>query len=117
MSATTAPFDVEALKADSSIAALAAVLADDVEWTEVDQRTQPHAPAVLRGRSAVLSMLEEGRARGIVSHVVDGFTAGDRAAMTVDCDLPGGGRVVCNALVELRDGKIARWHGVQAWDE
>jgi ketosteroid isomerase-like protein len=117
MSATTTPFDVEALKADASISALAAVLADDVEWIEVDQRTQPHAPGVLRGRAAVVAMLEEAHMHGLVSSVIDGFSAGDRAALTVECRYPAGGRVLCNALLELRGGKIARWQAVQAWDE
>jgi ketosteroid isomerase-like protein len=117
MSATATPFDVEALKADASTATLAAVLADDVVWTDVDQRSQPHAPAVYRGRRAVLAMIEAGAARGITSRVTDGFSAGDRAAVTVVCAYPGGGEVRCNALLELRDGRIARWSGVQAWDE
>jgi ketosteroid isomerase-like protein len=116
MSATlTPPLDVATLRADPD--ALPAFLLDDVEWTEVDQRSQPHAPAVLRGRDAVLAMLGEAHARGIVSRVTDGFAAGDRAALTVTCSYPGGGQVLCNALVEVRDGKIARWVGVQAWDE
>jgi ketosteroid isomerase-like protein len=117
MSATTTPFDVEALEADPSISALAAVLADDVEWIEVDQRTQPRAPGVLRGRAAVVAMLEQGHMNGVVSSVIDGFSAGDRAALTIACRLPDGNRVLCNALLDLRDGKIVRFHGVQAWDE
>ena len=43
MTAPTAPtLDVEALRSAAvPIDALAAVLADDVEWIEIDQRTQP----------------------------------------------------------------------------
>ena len=62
-------------------------------------------------------MVREAAGRGIESRVTDGFAAGDRAALTITCTYPGGGHVLCNALVELRDGKIARWFGVQAWDD
>ncbi len=115
---TTTRFDVEDLIADSSLDKLIALLADDVTWTEVDQRSQPHSPAVYRGRDAVVAMLREAHARGIVSAVVDGLRSGDRAAVAVLCSYPGGaGQVRCNALLHLTDGKIVRWDGVQAWDE
>ncbi len=111
---TTHLLDVRALRADPS--ALPAFLADDVEWIEVDQRSQPHDPAVLGGRDAVLAMLDDAHTRGIASRVTDGFAIGDRAALTVTCTYPAGEQVLCNALVDVRDGKIARWFGVQAWD-
>jgi ketosteroid isomerase-like protein len=117
MSATATPFDVEALIADTSFASFTALLADEIVWIEVDQRSQPQAPAIYRGRDEVLAMLEEGRSRGIVSQVVDGLASGDRAAVAVLCKYPTGGEVRCNALLHIRDGKIVRWDGVQAWDE
>ena len=116
MSATISPLDVEALIADASL--FSSLLADDIVWVEVDQRSQPNAPAIYRGRDEVLAMLEEGRSRGIVSQVVDGFAAGDRAAVAVLCTYPGeAGHVRCNALLHVHDGKIVRWDSVQAWDE
>jgi ketosteroid isomerase-like protein len=118
MSATASPFDVESLIADSSLDSLISRLADDVRWVEVDQRSQPNAPAIYRGRDEVVAMLEAAHERGIVSQVLDGFAAGDRAAVAVLCTYPDGeGHVRCNALLHIRDGKIARWDGVQAWDE
>jgi hypothetical protein len=33
------------------------------------------------------------------------------------CTYPDGRKVVEHALLTLRDGKIARWDGVQAWDD
>jgi ketosteroid isomerase-like protein len=97
--------------------AFGAMLADDVEWCVVDQRTPPAAPAVVRGREAVLTMVRGAAARGIVTHVTDGFVAGDRGALQLTCTYPAGGQVVENALVEIRGGRIVRWSGVQAWDE
>ena len=118
MSATASSFDVESLIADSSLDNLFSRLADDVRWIEVDQRSQPNAPAIYRGRDEVIAMIEEGHARGIVSQVVDGFAAGDRAAVAVLCTYPDGvSHVRVNALLHISDGKIVRWDGVQAWDE
>jgi len=62
-------------------------------------------------------MIESAHSRGIVTHVTDGFLAGDRGALQLICTYPAGGQVVEHALVEIRDGLIARWSGVQAWDE
>jgi ketosteroid isomerase-like protein len=118
MSATVTPFDVEALIADSSLDKLVSLLDEDIVWVEVDRRSQPHAPAVYRGREAVIEMLEGAHSRGITSQVVDGLGTGDRAAIAVLCSYPNdAGQVRCNALLHLKDGKIVRWDGVQAWDE
>lgn len=115
---TTPTLDVEALRSASDpLAALFAVLTDDVEWIEVDQRTPPRTPSVHRGRADVEAVLREAQAAGLVSQVEDGFALGDRAALTVSCTYPDGRRVLCNALADLRDGNIARWFGVQAWDD
>ena len=120
MPTTTATLDLEDLReavARDAAAALAAALADDVVWTEVDQRTPPSAPAVIHGRAGVVEMIREGESRGIEARIADGFVAGDRAAITVDCTYPSGERVLTNAICELRDGKISRWDAVAAWDE
>ena len=120
MSTTQSTFDihdVRELVASGDADAFGALLADDVTWSVVDQRTPPAAPAVLHGRADVVAMLRGAVDRGIVTHVTDGFTAGDRGALQLTCTYPTGGQVVENALVEIRDGRIARWSGVQAWDE
>ena len=119
MSTTQSTFDihdVRELVASGDADAFGAFLADDVTWSVVDQRTPPAAPAVLHGRADVVAMLRRAVDRGIVTHVTDGFTAGDRGALQLTCTYPTGGQVVENALVEIRDGRIARWSGVQAWD-
>ena len=116
----TTTFDLHDLRehvAAGDIAAFGAMLADDVEWTVIDERTRPAAPAVLRGRDAIIEMIRGAAARGIVTHVTDGFVAGERGALQLTCTYPTGGQVVEHALVEIRGGRIARWSGVQAWDE
>ena len=96
---------------------IADLVTDDVEFTEIDQRTPPAAPQVHRGRSALLALAEELEQRGIQREVADGFIAGDRGAVRMVCTYPDGRKVVEHALVTLRNGKIARWDGVQAWDD
>ena len=96
---------------------IADLVTDDVEFTEIDQRTPPAAPQVHRVRSALLALAEELEQRGIQMEVADGFIAGDRGAVRMVCTYPDGRKVVEHALVTLRDGKIARWDGVQAWDD
>src|SRR4051794_29858326 len=114
MTAPTVPtFDVDALRAaPEAVLAMIATLADDIEWTDL----AGDAPKVFRGRPATVAMLEDVEAQGIVSTVLDGFVSGDRAALTVHCALPdGGGVIVTNALLNLRDGKVVRWFGTEAW--
>jgi ketosteroid isomerase-like protein len=109
-------YDLRERVASGDSAAFGALLADDVEWRTVDQRTPPAAPAVIHGRDAVVAMIDAVHARGIVTHVTDGFVAGDRGAFQFTCTYPTGGHVVEHGLVEIADGRIARWTGVQAWD-
>jgi ketosteroid isomerase-like protein len=106
----------EAVARDAS-GALEQVLADDVVWTDVDQRTPPSSPNVVHGRDTVIEMIREAESRGIETRIADGFVAGDRAAITMHCTYPSGEQVLTNAICELRDGKIARWDAVAAWDE
>jgi ketosteroid isomerase-like protein len=120
MSTVETTFDLHDLRehiAAGDADAFGAMLADDVEWRLVDQRTPPAAPAVRHGREAVLEMIRGAVARGIVTHVTDGFVAGDRGAVQLTCTYPTGEQVLENALVDIRDGRIVRWSGVQAWDE
>ena len=120
MSTIESTFDLHDVRehvAAGDTAAFGDHLADDVVWSVVDQRTPPAAPAVLHGREAVLEVIRGAVERGIVTHVTDGFIAGDRGALQLTCTYPTGGHVVENALVEIRDGRITRWSGVQAWDE
>jgi ketosteroid isomerase-like protein len=109
--------DLRELVAAGDAAGFGAFLADDVVWSVIDQRTPPASPAVLRGRDDVLAVIRDAVSRGIVTHVTDGFVAGDRGAIQLTCTYPTGEHVVENALVEIRDGRITRWSGVQAWDE
>lgn len=102
---------------DGSVAGLADYVTDDVELSEIDHSTPPAAPAVYAGREALSALAEDLERRGVRMRIDDGFIAGDRGALRVVCTHPDGKQVVEHTLLTLRDGKIARWSGVQAWDE
>jgi len=118
----TAPtnLDLDALvqaTRDGGAAALADHVADDVELVQIDSRTPPATPAVHRGRETLLALAEDLERRGIRMRIDDGLLAGDRGALRIVCSYPDGKQVVEHALLTLREGKIARWSGVQAWDD
>jgi ketosteroid isomerase-like protein len=120
MSTIETTFDLHDLRervAAGDTAGFGEMLAEDVVFTVIDQKTPPAAPAVVHGRDAVVGLVRGAVERGIVTHVTDGFVAGDRGALELTCTYPAGGQVIEHALVELRDGRIARWSGVQAWDD
>ena len=111
--------DVETIKnavRHGGAAGLTEYVSDDVEFTQIDQRTPPAAPALHTGRDALISLAEDLERRGVRMQVDDGFIAGDRGALRVVCTYPDGNQVVEHTLVTLRDGKVTRWSGVQAWD-
>jgi ketosteroid isomerase-like protein len=112
--------DLEAIKDavhNGGAAGLLEYVSDDVEFTEIDQRTPPAAPALHTGRDALIALAEDLERRGIRMQVDDGFIAGDRGALRIVCTYPNGNQTVEHTLLTLRDGKVARWSGVQAWDE
>ena len=120
MNTPTTSFDLDALRdavERHGLQALGDVLADDVEFVQIDASTPPASPSVPRGRDALHERTPDITTRGLVARIRDGFVASDRAALTIECRYPIGEQVVENALCELRDGQIARWSGVQAWDE
>jgi hypothetical protein len=61
-------------------------------------------------------MLEHCAAAGVKATVEHGVGGEDRAAATVTCEFPGGRKVIANAIVELRDGRIVRERDVLAGD-
>lgn len=112
--------DLDAIKNaahNGGVAGLADYATDDIELSEIDHNTPPAAPAVYAGREALSALAEDLERRGVRMQIDDGFIAGDRGALRVICTHPDGKQVVEHALLTLRDGKIARWSGVQAWDE
>jgi ketosteroid isomerase-like protein len=83
----------------------------------IDRNNPPSKPREVRGRGAISAFWDDicGRA---MTHKVDTSIEGDgQIAFTQACAYPDGARVYCMAVLDLKDGLIARQTVVQAWDE
>jgi ketosteroid isomerase-like protein len=116
---TTPTFDAAALRRafhTKDAEELAALYAEDATVEIVDALNPPSSPQRHEGRAAVRAHLEDILGRDM-SHALDLVAVGDDSlGYSVRCEYPDGTRVVCVATAQLRDGKIVRELGVQAWD-
>jgi ketosteroid isomerase-like protein len=116
---TTQTFDLSELKRAlehrDAIAQLA-LYADDAEVTLVDRINTPGSPRVLRGREEIRGWIEDICERNMTHRVEMRVVSAGGAAFTEACRYPDGTNVLCAAVLELRDGRIAREVSVQAWD-
>jgi ketosteroid isomerase-like protein len=120
MSTTITPtFDVVALRTaieGGDPAALADLYTDDCVVEIADQRNTPSKPARVEGKAALRAVFDDVYGRDM-THLLGTVALGpDAIGYTVDCAYPDGTKVLCAGVAELRDGKIARETGVQAWD-
>jgi ketosteroid isomerase-like protein len=121
MSTSTTPtFDFAELRRaleERDSAAQLALYADDAEVTLVDRINTPGSPRLLRGREEIRAWIEDICERDMTHRVETQVLNEHGAAYTEACRYPDGTNVLCAALLELRNGQIARQVGVQAWDE
>lgn len=117
---TTTKFDAEALRRsieERDAAALLRLYADDAELRIADRYDQPSNPRIVRGREAIGWYFADVCGRDI-THKIERLVVDDNGAAFVQaCTYPSGARVLCTAVLDLRDGLIARQTCVQAWDE
>jgi ketosteroid isomerase-like protein len=119
MSTLATVFDTEALRRgieERDARTLSALYAPDAEMTVVDSNTPPSGPRVLRGRTAIGEYLDDVCGRDMTHRLERVVVSGDTAAFTQACRYPDGTSVLCLAMLDLRDGLIARQATVQAWD-
>lgn len=121
MSTTTTPaFDFDEFKRaieERDSTSQLALYAPDAEVTLIDRIHTPAGPRVLRGREEIRTWLEDMCERDM-THRVDMQVVADRGvAFTEACRYADGTNVLCAAVLELRDDRIVRQVGVQAWDE
>jgi ketosteroid isomerase-like protein len=118
--ATTAQFDTAAFRRaieERDSAAVRSFYTDDAELVVVDRETQPSKPRVLRGSEAIGAYFDDVCGRDM-THKIDRIVLGDGGAAFLEtCAYPDGTKVRCAAVLDLRDGRIVRQSGVQAWDE
>jgi ketosteroid isomerase-like protein len=117
---TIRTFDAEALRRgieERDAATLMQLYAEDAELHVVDRNDQPSHPKIVRGRAAIGEYFADVCGRDM-THQIERLVIGDGTAAFVQaCQYPGGGRVLCLAVLDLQDGLIVRQSGVQAWDE
>jgi ketosteroid isomerase-like protein len=117
---TSASFDLDAFQRgyeEWDIDALLTLYADEVELIQIDRDNPPSSPRVRHGKEVFRGMFEHCAAAGVKATVENAVAAEDRAAATVTCEFPGGRKVVANAILELRDGRVVRERDVQAGDQ
>ena len=97
---------------------LAEMFAEDAEWTQIDRRTPPASPAVLRGRRAITELGDHIATLNLDIRVFDEVVGEQRVAYSTECTYPDGKRVIAAATLELDgDGRIQSLREVQAFDE
>ncbi|MBB4664107.1 nuclear transport factor 2 family protein [Conexibacter arvalis] len=116
---TSELLDVDALRraiesADAD--AMAKLFAADATVVMIDQEHPPSRPQTIQGREAIRAMLDDICSRDM-THEVTHLVAGDSGvAYTEMCRYADGTRVEVAMLMDVRDGRITRQEGVQAWD-
>jgi hypothetical protein len=114
----TAPVEstLRAAFSDRDTAALLSLYADDATIEVVDHVNQPSAPRRISGRDELRAHFDDVFGRDM-THDVDIVAASPSAlGYTLRCKYADGTNVVCSATAQLRDGRIVREVGVQAWD-
>jgi ketosteroid isomerase-like protein len=116
---TTTEFDLDAFKRayeEWDVETLLALYADDVELVQIDRDNPPSSPRVRSGKEVFRGMFEHCAAAGVKATIENGVADGDRAAVTVTCEFPGGRKVTANGSLEIEDGRIVRELDVTSGD-
>jgi|SoiMethySBSTD1v2_1073268.scaffolds.fasta_scaffold1277347_2 ketosteroid isomerase-like protein len=116
---TSTSFDLEALRRgyeEWDIEALLALYADEVELIQIDRDNPPSSPRVRHGKEVFKGMFEHCAGAGVKATVENAVAGENHAAATITCEFPGGRKVLANAILELRDGRIVRERDVLAGD-
>jgi ketosteroid isomerase-like protein len=116
---TTTTFDVDSLARAveaQDVEGQLAHFADDAELTIVDSENPPSRPSRARGRDEIRAKFADIAGRDMTHRVTHAYSNGEGGGYSVACRYSTGEGVACAALFELRDGKISKLEGVQAWD-
>ena len=95
---------------------LAAFYADDALVRIIDRDNPPSKPKELKGKLPITAYFDDVCGRAMSHQIESSVSNGDTLAFTQLCIYPDGAKVFCSAMVEIKDGKIARQTAVQAWD-
>jgi ketosteroid isomerase-like protein len=113
-------FDLNAFKQaieERDASSQIAMYTEDAEVTLVDRVSSPSRPRVLRGKEEIRGWIEDVCGRDMTHRVTNTVQDDGGIAFTEACRYPDGTAVLCAALLEVKDGRVRRQVGVQAWDE
>ena len=96
--------------------ALADCYAEDAVVVSYNERNRPGAAEELRGREAIASHFA-GEPPDLKHELTQELAGDDRFAFTMKCTYPSGELVMWTSICDVRDGRITRQTGVEAWDE
>ena len=96
---------------------LTEMYADDAVMRVVDRDNPPSKPREIKGKSAIGQYWDDVCGRTMIHKVEATALEGNRLAFTQACAYPEGGKVLCLAMLELKDGMIVGQTAVQVWDE
>lgn len=96
---------------------LSSFYADDATLRIVDRNNPPSKPREVKGRLAITTFWDDICSRAMTHKVETSIENGKQLTFSQVCAYPDGMKVLCLALCDLKDGKIARQTVVQAWDE
>lgn len=96
---------------------LTGMYTDDAIMRVVDRDNPPSKPREIKGKSAIGRYWDDVCGRAMIHKVETTVTEGNKLAFTQACAYPEGGKVLCLAVLELKDGKIAQQTAIQVWDE
>ncbi len=96
--------------------ALADCYADDAVLINYSERNRPSAAEEVRGKDAIGAGFRD-EPPDLRHELTDEVAGEERFAFTMKCTYPTGELVMWTAICEVRDGKITRQVGVEAWDE
>ena len=96
---------------------LAGLYAEDAELRIVNRNSPPSARFVLRAREAISDYYDDVCGRAMTHRIERQVVGEERVAFNEECEYPDGTRVLCAAMLDVRDGKIVRQTNVEVWDE
>src|SRR3954453_23241743 len=120
MTEQKAGLDFEALRCaeeEHVLDSMLALYAEDAQIVIVNRNTPPSSPFELHGKEQIAEHLRDVLGRDMNHQLQNEVIGEDRVAFNIACQYPDGNRVFCAGMLEVRDGKIVREVGVQAWDE
>jgi ketosteroid isomerase-like protein len=91
--------------------------AEDAVVIAYSERNRPSSARRIEGHDAIAAWVHEYMSRNLKHRVSDEVVADDGFAFQETCEYPSGELVVGTYVCQVRDGRISRQVGAEAWDE